>query len=110
MMKVAFLMQCHKNPEQINLLLKALKHPQVDVYVHVDSKSENIREDIEKSDGVYADNVKPYLHYIKWENGMSSPKTLTTIDYEELKKTEKIIARKFDMDVDSEIIERLRKR
>ena len=58
----------------------------------------------------YADNVKPYLHYIKWENGMSSPKTLTTIDYEELKKTEKIIARKFDMDVDSEIIERLRKR
>lgn len=53
MMKIAFLMQCHKNPEQINLLLKALKHPQVDVYVHVDSKSENIREDIEKSDGVY---------------------------------------------------------
>lgn len=30
-MKIAFLMQCHKNPEQINLLLKALKHPQVDV-------------------------------------------------------------------------------
>lgn len=52
-MKIAFLMQCHKNPEQINLLLKALKHPQVDVYVHVDAKSENIREDIEKSDGVY---------------------------------------------------------
>ena len=35
MMKIAFLMQCHKNPEQINLLLKALKHPQVDVYDHV---------------------------------------------------------------------------
>ena len=41
---------------------------------------------------------------------MSSPKTLTTIDYEELKKTEKIIARKFDINVDAEIIERLRKR
>lgn len=53
MMKVAFLMQCHKNPEQINLLLKALKHPQVDVYVHVDSKSESIREDIGEGDGVY---------------------------------------------------------
>lgn len=53
MMKIAFLMQCHKNPEQINLLLKALKHSQVDVYVHVDSKSENIREDIEKINGVY---------------------------------------------------------
>lgn len=53
MMKVAFLMQCHKNPKQINLLLKALKHPQVDVFIHVDSKNENIRENIEKIDGVY---------------------------------------------------------
>ena len=52
-MKVAFLMQCHKNPEQINLLLKALKHPQVDVYVHVDSKSEGIRGDIGEGDGIY---------------------------------------------------------
>ena len=285
MMKVAFLMQCHKNPKQINLLLKALKHPQVDVFIHVDSKNENIRENIEKIDGVYllpkkdcvdvqwaqfsqvqatlnlldaaisgggyshyflisgqdfplksigeivkflnehknenfidcalikqfekrndiyfprivvgrkkwqkilknilvygtggwnhtfslvrraapgnvqyyfgsswwclndamvkwiynflenypesiklfkhslcpdecffqtlvmnspyANNVKPYLHYIRWEKGMSSPKTLTTIDYEELKKAEKLIARKFDINVDSEIIERLRKR
>ena len=52
-MKIAFLMQCHKNPEQINLLLKALKHPQVDVFVHVDSKSENIRDDIAKDEGIY---------------------------------------------------------
>lgn len=285
MMKVAFLMQCHKNPKQINLLLKALKHPQVDVFIHVDSKNENIREDIEKNDGVYllpkkdcvdvqwaqfsqvkatlnllnaaisrggyshyflisgqdfpiksigeivkflserkdenfidcalikrfekrndiyfprmvigrriwqkilkgilvystggwnqtfsiikrlkpanvqyyfgsqwwclndamvkwiynflenypeyiklfkhslcpdecffqtlvmnspfANTTKPYLHYIKWEKGKSSPKTLTTIDYEKLKKTEKLIARRFDINVDAEIIERLRKR
>ncbi len=286
MMKVAFLMLCHKNPKQINLLLKALKHPQIDVFIHVDSKNENIREDIEKSDGVYllpkkdcvdvqwaqfsevkatlnllnvaiskgggyshyflisgqdfplksigkivrflnerkdenfidcalikrfekrndvyfprmvigrriwqkilkgilvystggwnqtfsiikrlkpanvqyyfgsqwwclndamvkwiynflenypeyiklfkhslcpdecffqtlvmnspfANTTKPYLHYIKWEKGKSSPKTLTTIDYEELKKAEKLIARKFDINVDAEIIERLRMR
>lgn len=285
MMRVAFLMQCHKNPKQINLLLKALKHPQVDVFIHVDSKNENIREDIEKYDGVYllpkkdcvdvqwaqfsqvkatlnllnaaisrggyghyflisgqdfpiksigeivkflnehenenfidcssikkfekrndiffprmvvgrrkwqkilknilvyatggwshtfsvikraapsnvqyyfgsqwwclndamvkwiynflenypeyiklfkhslcpdecffqtlvmnspfANTTKPYLHYIKWEKGKSSPKTLTTIDYEELKKAEKLIARKFDINIDAEIIERLRMR
>ena len=42
----------------------------------------------------FANTTKPYLHYIKWEKGKSSPRTLTTIDYEELKKTEKIIARK----------------
>ena len=52
-MKIAFLMQCHKNPEQINLLLKALKHPRVDVFIHVDSKSENIRDNIEKNEGIY---------------------------------------------------------
>lgn len=52
-MKIAFLMQCHKNSKQINILLKALKHPQVDIYVHVDSKSENIRADIESGDGIY---------------------------------------------------------
>lgn len=285
MIKVAFLMQCHKNPEQINLLLEALNHPMVDVFVHVDKKSQAIKDKITQRAGVYilpeqqcvdvqwaqysqveatlqllraavnrggyshywlisgqdyplrpmdnildfleanqeanfiecsqikpfnkrndvyfpnsvigrklwqkvlknlwiygtggwnktfpifkrkapddfkywfgsqwwclnsttaqwiidylnehteyekffehslcsdecffqtlvmnspfANTTKPYLHYIKWEKGKSSPRTLTTIDYEELKKTEKIIARKFDIDVDTEIIERLRKR
>lgn len=43
-MRVAFLMQCHKNPEQINLLLDALNHPMADVFVHVDKKSQEIRE------------------------------------------------------------------
>ena len=283
MLKVAFLMLCHKNPKQINLLLKALKHPQVDVFIHVDSKNENIREDIEKSDGVYllpkkdcvdvqwaqfsevkatlnllnaaiskggyshyflisgqdfplksigeivrflnerkdenfidcalikrfekrndiyfprmvigrriwqkilkgilvystggwdqtfsiikrlkpanvqyyfgsqwwclndamvrwiynflenypeyiklfkhslcpdecffqtlvmnspyANNVKPYLHYVKWEKGMSSPKTLTESDYQEIVGSSKLMARKFDIDVDKEIIIKLK--
>lgn len=52
-MKVAFLMQCHKNPEQINLLLDALKHPMVDVFVHVDKKSQKIKKEITQREGVY---------------------------------------------------------
>lgn len=52
-MRVAFLMQCHKNPEQINLLLDALNHPMVDVFVHVDKKSQEIRTKITQRDGVY---------------------------------------------------------
>ena len=53
-MKIAILMQCHKNPEQINLLLRALKHPQIDVFVHVDTKSESIREKINsREESVY---------------------------------------------------------
>ena len=52
-MKIAFLMQCHKNPEQINLLLNALKHPQVDIFVHVDAKNKSIRNNTDKWDGLY---------------------------------------------------------
>ena len=52
-MKIAFLMQCHKNPEQINFLLNELKHPRVDVFVHVDTKGKNIRKNIGKREGVY---------------------------------------------------------
>lgn len=53
MMKVAFLMQCHKNPEQINLLLDALNHPMADVFVHVDKKSQEIKDKITQREGVY---------------------------------------------------------
>ena len=40
MSKQAILIQCHKNPEQVNMLLDALQHPDVDIYVHVDKKSD----------------------------------------------------------------------
>lgn len=46
-------MQCHKNSKQINLLLDALKHPKVDIFVHVDANSEHVREDVKKRDGIY---------------------------------------------------------
>lgn len=40
MPKQAILIQCHKNPEQVNMLLDALQHPDVDIFVHVDKKSD----------------------------------------------------------------------
>ena len=52
-MRIAFLMQCHKNSEQINLLLDALNHPMVDVFVQVDKKSQEIRNRITQRKGVY---------------------------------------------------------
>ena len=39
-MKLAFLILCHKNSEQINKLMEALSHPNIYFYVHVDRKSE----------------------------------------------------------------------
>lgn len=39
-MKLAFLLQCHKSPDQINRLLSQLEHPDVDIFIHVDKKSD----------------------------------------------------------------------
>lgn len=52
-MRIVFLMQCHRNPKQINMLLDALKHPMVDVFVHVDKKSQAIKDKITQREGVY---------------------------------------------------------
>ncbi len=41
-MKIAVLLQCHKCPEQINLILNVMRHPAFDFYVHVDKKSDII--------------------------------------------------------------------
>lgn len=39
-MKIAILIQCHKNPKQINLLLERLNHPDIDCYLHIDKKAD----------------------------------------------------------------------
>lgn len=78
-MKIAFLMQCHKNPEQINLLLNALKHPQVDIFVHVDAKSKSIRNNIVKRDGVYLLSEKECVD-VKWAQFSQVKATLNLLD------------------------------
>ena len=54
-MKVAFLIQCHKNADQVNKLIDRLSSSQdgycTDFYVHVDAKSD-IAKDIKRQDNV----------------------------------------------------------
>lgn len=57
----------------------------------------------------FSDNVKKSLCYIKWLSGKSSPEILTTNDFDGLIKSNKMIARKFDIDIDSRILEELKK-
>lgn len=38
-MKLAILLLCHKNPEQINLFLETLHHPDIEFFIHVDKKT-----------------------------------------------------------------------
>lgn len=37
-MKQAVLIQCHKKPKQVNLLLNALNDPDLEFFIHVDKK------------------------------------------------------------------------
>lgn len=42
-MNIAYIIQCHKNARQINLLTQELISNGADVYIHLDKKSQNIR-------------------------------------------------------------------
>lgn len=46
-MKLAILLLCHKNAEQINLFLDTLKHPDIEFFIHMDKKA-NIVDQIEQ--------------------------------------------------------------
>ena len=51
-MRIAFLIQCHKNAEQINCLTKILSSQNDDVYIHLDRKSLVDRKEIHTNDAV----------------------------------------------------------
>ena len=51
-MRIAILIQCHCNPEQINLFLGVLQCEEIDFFIHVDKKS-NIQEKIDSYPNVY---------------------------------------------------------
>lgn len=51
-MKIAILILCHKNADQINRLISVLEHENIDLFIHVDKKS-NIINDIIKTEKVF---------------------------------------------------------
>lgn len=51
--KTAILICCHKNPQQVNALIDSLSHPNVDVFLHIDAKSNTIRNDIRKANNLF---------------------------------------------------------
>ena len=52
-MKIAVLIQCHKNFDQINRLIRALKHPAVDIFIHIDRKAQKFRNMIRINEHVF---------------------------------------------------------
>ena len=58
----------------------------------------------------FQDTVTDYLHYIVWHKGESSPKVLTQYDMPAMIKSGKLIARKFDRNIDEKVIDMLAER
>ena len=54
-------------------------------------------------DSVIHDNYR----YLDWSKGGANPKILTVDDFEALKKTDKLLARKFDIKIDTAILDML---
>jgi len=58
----------------------------------------------------YAETVmNDVINYIDWSGGGSNPKILTTVDYKSLTESKKLFARKFDINVDLDILDMLDK-
>jgi len=56
---------------------------------------------------LFKDNIADNLIYVDWSSGLAHPKILTIDDYEALKASGKLFARKFDMETDSLILKKL---
>lgn len=50
--KIAMLMLCHKNSNQVNQMIDSLRHPSISFYIHVDKKSD-IGPSIKRSENVF---------------------------------------------------------
>ena len=63
-MKIAILIMCHKNPEQVNLFLETMRHPQFAFFIHVDKKSDIVNDIIVRDDVIVVPEEKRVD--IKW--------------------------------------------
>ena len=55
----------------------------------------------------YKDEIEDYLHYVDWSEGKSSPRTFKSSDYEAIIHSGKLMARKFDTNVDGDVLKLL---
>lgn len=57
----------------------------------------------------YKDQIEDNLVYVDWSEGKAHPKILRTEDFNSLRSSEKLFARKFDSDADATILDMLEK-
>ncbi len=78
-MKIAYIVLCHKNANQINILVDELIKNDADVFLHVDLKS-NIVKDINKTKNLYI-LPKEKSYSVNWGGNNMILATLSLIEY-----------------------------
>ncbi|KWW35848.1 MAG: putative N-acetylglucosaminyltransferase [bacterium F083] len=79
-MKIAFLMLCHKNPNQINILLDKLLEFDSDIFIHIDKKNYNISSEFMKSKRIHVLNYNECFD-INWGGINMIRATLSLINF-----------------------------
>lgn len=82
-------------------------HNYVSYFMHCSTPDESFFQTLVMN-SPYKDKREDYLHYVDWSEGGNSPKTLTIDDYEKLKASDKLMARKFDANGDKEVMYRIK--
>lgn len=101
---------CCLSSEMVDWILIYLRnhHYYISYFKHCSTPDESFFQTLVMN-SPYKDKRKDYLHYIDWSEGKSSPKTLTMEDVEKLKNSDKLMARKFDIKFDREILDKFLK-
>ncbi len=77
-MRIAYLILCHKNPQQVQKLIDTLQNENVDFYIHIDKKAENFT--LLKKQNVFL-LPEEYRVDVKWATKSMVDATLNLMTY-----------------------------
>ncbi|MBN3879805.1 MULTISPECIES: hypothetical protein [unclassified Nostoc] len=123
MLKIAYIILAHKYPEQLARLIHQLNTKDVSFFIHIDNfvkqnpkfinrfnytlMADELFYQILVLNSPFKDKIiNDHLRYLDWENINSiHPRILETKDFEKIRESEKLFARKFDLTIDQVILD-----
>lgn len=93
--------------EAVNYILKEISNIKKDEFRYASCPDEHIFQIILLNSEFKSKCINNNLRYIDWHDCKNSPKTLEIKDFERLKFSSNFIARKFDLDLEKELIKKI---
>lgn len=82
-MRIAHLILVHKNPEQLERLINAMSHPQFDLYIHLDKKTDRaLFSHLYQQSGVYEIKNRASVYWAGWGTIQATLNGFREIDLE----------------------------